>query len=98
GGCGPAAGSEGAMRQDGAVSVGGVTVLPGFLSVADQAALVAELRAVVAEAPLFSPETRYGKKMSVRMTSAGHFGWVSDRRGYRYTPLHPVTGRPWPPI
>jgi len=33
----------------------------------------------------------------VRMTSAGSLGWVSDRRGYRYAPLHP-DGTPWPPI
>ena len=35
--------------------------------------------------------------MSVRMTAAGHYGWVSDRRGYRYDPMQP-DGRAWPPI
>jgi alkylated DNA repair protein (DNA oxidative demethylase) len=35
--------------------------------------------------------------MSVRMTSAGDYGWVSDRRGYRYEPRHP-DGMAWPPI
>ena len=35
--------------------------------------------------------------MSVRMTSAGRYGWVTDRRGYRYEPQHP-SGVPWPPI
>ena len=80
------------------ILVRGVRVLPGFLDPAAQADLVAELRLVVAEAPLFTPETRYGRKMSVRMTSAGHFGWYSDRRGYRYVTEHPLTGRPWPAI
>lgn len=31
------------------------------------------------------------------MTSAGEFGWISDRRGQRYAPAHPQ-GTPWPPI
>ncbi len=35
--------------------------------------------------------------MSVKMTSAGKYGWYSDASGYRYTPLHP-NGAPWPPI
>ncbi|PID35278.1 MAG: alkylated DNA repair dioxygenase [Rhodobacterales bacterium] len=35
--------------------------------------------------------------MSVRMTSAGRYGWYSDRRGYRYAPRHP-NGSAWPPI
>ncbi|MEM7440155.1 MAG: alpha-ketoglutarate-dependent dioxygenase AlkB [Pseudomonadota bacterium] len=75
----------------------GVTLYPSCLDQGEQAELVADVRAVVAKAPLFSPETRWGKKMSVRMTSAGAFGWVSDRRGYRYEPAHPK-GEPWPPI
>jgi len=70
---------------------------PGWLTGAEQAALLEDLRAVVAQAPLFSPMTPYGKPMSVRMTSAGRFGWVSDRRGYRYSEIHPE-GLPWPAI
>ena len=35
--------------------------------------------------------------MSVRMTNCGALGWVTDKeRGYRYQPLHPETGSPWP--
>ena len=48
-------------------------------------------------APPYAPETPYGKPMSVRMTSAGRFGWYSDRTGYRYVDRHP-SGVPWPPI
>ncbi|PTV94200.1 DNA alkylation damage repair protein AlkB [Rhodobacter aestuarii] len=70
---------------------------PGWLTAPEQAALVADLRAVVAQAPLFSPMTPYGRPMSVRMTSAGRFGWVSDRRGYRYSETHPE-GMAWPAI
>jgi alkylated DNA repair protein (DNA oxidative demethylase) len=34
--------------------------------------------------------------MSVRMTSAGDYGWVSDRAGYRYEARHPDGMVPWP--
>lgn len=78
-----------------ALSLRGARVLPGYLDGAAQAALVEDIRAVVAAAPLFHPETRWGKKMSVRMTSAGRVGWISDRRGYRYASEHP-SGVAWP--
>lgn len=72
-------------------------IYPQMLGLEAQRALVVALRTVVAEAPLFSPETRWGKPMSVRMTSAGKYGWYSDRRGYRYEPRHPG-GKAWPAI
>jgi Alkylated DNA repair protein len=34
--------------------------------------------------------------MSVAMTNCGSVGWVSDRSGYRYDPLDPLTGNHWP--
>jgi alkylated DNA repair protein (DNA oxidative demethylase) len=74
-----------------------VALHPGMLDPEAQAAMVEDIRAVVAAAPLFHPETKRGRKMSVRMTSAGQVGWVSDRRGYRYDPSHP-SGVAWPPI
>lgn len=80
------------------VMLRGFALHRGLLDAAAQAEVLADIRAVAAAAPLFSPETRRGQKMSVRMTSAGRLGWVSDRRGYRYEPLHPVTGQPWPAI
>jgi alkylated DNA repair protein (DNA oxidative demethylase) len=63
-----------------------------------QMSLLAELRRIIAEAPLFVPAMpRSGKEMSVRMTNCGPLGWVTDKeRGYRYQASHPVTGRPWP--
>jgi alkylated DNA repair protein (DNA oxidative demethylase) len=30
------------------------------------------------------------------MTNCGPLGWVTDEAGYRYQPLHPETGQPWP--
>jgi len=75
----------------------GVMLHSGYLGRPAQDALARALRDVVAKAPLFSPMTPWGKPMKVRMTSAGSHGWVSDRRGYRYEPLHP-NGTPWPQI
>ncbi len=75
----------------------GFEIFQGFLSFADQEALVGDLRDVIRQAPLVAPVTARGKAMSVRMTSAGRLGWVSDRKGYRYQAHHP-DGTPWPPI
>ena len=79
------------------IVLGGAPIWRGWLDAEAQAEMVAALRGVVAAAPLFSPETRWGKKMSVQMTSAGRYGWFSDRRGYRYIDRHP-SGVAWPPI
>ena len=38
---------------------------------------------------------RTGKPLSVRNTNLGPLGWVSDIKGYRYQPHHPVTGEAW---
>ncbi|UZF92217.1 alpha-ketoglutarate-dependent dioxygenase AlkB family protein [Bosea sp. NBC_00550] len=75
----------------------GVFHWPGRLAPVEQAALLAELRAVARKAPFFQPRMpKTGKPFSVRMTNCGTLGWVSDERGYRYQPLHPETGEPWP--
>jgi alkylated DNA repair protein (DNA oxidative demethylase) len=75
----------------------GVVHWPGRLAPEEQAALVAELRAVARKAPFFEPRMpKTGKPFSVRMTNCGSLGWVSDVRGYRYQPEHPETGEPWP--
>jgi alkylated DNA repair protein (DNA oxidative demethylase) len=72
--------------------------LAGSLDRAAQIALMRELRAILAEAPLFTPTMpRSGKPFSVRMTNCGPLGWVSDQHGgYRYQATHPETGKPWP--
>ena len=78
----------------------GVTLVPGYLDGAAQDALLAAIRAVIAAAPLYVPRMpRTAKPMSVRMTNCGPLGWVTDaERGYRYQPIHPETGVPWPPM
>lgn len=79
------------------IEIRGFKYWPGHLDLAAQSTLVADLRAVVLAAPLYSPATPGGRPMSVRMTSAGQLGWITDRHGYRYEPNHP-DGQPWPAI
>jgi alkylated DNA repair protein (DNA oxidative demethylase) len=79
------------------LEIRGVRLFRQFLDPAAQTTMVEDLRQVVSAAPLFRPVTARGQAMSVRMTSAGAVGWVSDRRGYRYDPQHPGGGS-WPEI
>ncbi|WP_422005342.1 alpha-ketoglutarate-dependent dioxygenase AlkB [Pyruvatibacter mobilis] len=77
----------------------GVTLLPQRLPAEAQQALLADIRRIADEAPLYTPTMpRTGKEWTVRMTNCGPLGWVSDRDGYRYQTTHPATGRPWPQI
>jgi alkylated DNA repair protein (DNA oxidative demethylase) len=39
-----------------------------------------------------------GYRMSVAMTNCGPLGWVSDKTGYRYDVIDPVSGLKWPPM
>ncbi|MEO0617821.1 MAG: alpha-ketoglutarate-dependent dioxygenase AlkB [Pseudomonadota bacterium] len=80
--------------------IDGATYHPDYFTPAAQIALRDALRAVVAEAPLFTPTMpRTGKPLSVRMTNCGTLGWLTDKAGgYRYQATHPVTGQPWPAI
>ncbi|PVB61288.1 alpha-ketoglutarate-dependent dioxygenase AlkB [Labrenzia sp. 011] len=77
----------------------GLGYLPGYFDRDAQEALLAEIRAVVARAPFYRPVMpRTGKPFTVRMSNCGPLGWVSDINGYRYQPLHPDTGLPWPAL
>src|SRR5262245_1552499 len=73
----------------------GAVVLRGF-ACADEGALLGALEAVIAKAPLRHMVTPGGFRMSVAMTNCGQYGWVTDRTGYRYDALDPVSGVPWP--
>ena len=59
-------------------------------------ALWATVKTVVDAAPWRHMETPGGRSMSVATTSCGALGWISDRRGYRYTATDPISGQPWP--
>lgn len=64
------------------------------LAFADEAAAL--LEAIEAAAPPRRMQTPGGFRMSVLMTSCGRAGWITDRRGYRYSETDPQSGRPWP--
>ena len=66
------------------------------LPVAD--ALMQGVEAVLAAAPLRHLVTPGGQTMSVAMSNCGALGWVSDRRGYRYLAVDPLSNQPWPPM
>lgn len=75
----------------------GLQYLPNYFDRPTQEALLAAIRRIVADAPLFQPVMpKTGKPFSVRMSNCGPLGWVSDKTGYRYQNSHPVTGLPWP--
>lgn len=75
----------------------GAVLLGGFVECqAEQ--LIAEIIRIAAVAHFRHLVTPGGKTMSVAMTNTGRLGWVSDRRGYRYEPNDPHTGKPWPPM
>ncbi|CDO59810.1 Alkylated DNA repair protein AlkB [Candidatus Phaeomarinobacter ectocarpi] len=77
----------------------GVDLHSGALDTTAQRRLLDDIREITGQAPLYNPTMpRTGKPWTVRMTSCGPQGWVSDRSGYRYQPNHPETGNPWPAI
>jgi len=53
---------------------------------------------IAAAAPFRNMVTPGGFRMSVAMTNCGRAGWITDRKGYRYEPTDPLTGRAWPLI
>ncbi|MES2383107.1 MAG: DNA oxidative demethylase AlkB [Pseudomonadota bacterium] len=73
----------------------GAVLLRGFARGNDGVLLTA-LDSLLAAAPLRHLVTPGGHTMSVAMSNCGALGWVSDRRGYRYTAADPLSGRPWP--
>jgi len=88
-----------AKRDPIGIGPNGPQFYPGYLGRAQQEALLAALRQVLDSAPLYTPRMpKSGRPFTVRMSNCGPLGWTSDESGYRYTPIHPQTGRLWPPI
>ncbi|HKQ63537.1 MAG TPA: DNA oxidative demethylase AlkB [Methylomirabilota bacterium] len=61
-------------------------------------ALVDAIADITAASPFRNMVTPGGYTMSVAMTNCGRLGWVTDRRGYRYDTLDPLSGEPWPAL
>jgi len=79
------------------VNLRGFVIHKGFLRPSEQADMVEDIRAVASVAPFARYKTPRGGQMSVRMTAAGKYGWVSDTRGYRYAREN-LDGVSWPAI
>ncbi|WP_313112180.1 DNA oxidative demethylase AlkB [Pseudescherichia sp.] len=73
----------------------GATILRRF-ALADADALLAAINAVAGASPFRQMITPGGYTMSVAMTNCGGLGWTTDARGYRYAPIDPLSGQPWP--
>jgi alkylated DNA repair protein (DNA oxidative demethylase) len=58
--------------------------------------LLTDLEAILAAAPLRHMVTPGGFSMSVGTSSCGQLGWITDRSGYRYSSVDPLSGLPWP--
>ena len=74
----------------------GAWLLRGFALDAAPALLQALHGEVLPRSPWRRWLTPFGLRMSVAMTNCGTVGWVSDLHGYRYDPIDPQTGHPWP--
>ncbi|NWK45448.1 DNA oxidative demethylase AlkB [Ralstonia pickettii] len=72
-------------------------VLRGF-ALSEAPGLIAAVDAIAQQAAFRHMVTPGGFEMSVALTNSGALGWTSDRRGYRYATLDPLTGNPWPPL
>jgi DNA oxidative demethylase len=75
----------------------GAVLLRGFAS-KSAPGLINSLNEILVTAPFRNMITPGGFRMSVAMTNCGDVGWVSDRTGYRYDPIDPLSGRLWPPM
>ena len=73
----------------------GAVVLRRFAS-AQAPALLDAISAVTEQAPLRQMQTPGGHTMSAAMACCGTWGWVTDRKGYRYQQTDPLTNRLWP--
>jgi len=75
----------------------GAVLLRGFAA-AEEQRWVAEVTALQTRAAFRTMQVPGGKFMSVAITNAGGWGWISDLQGYRYSAVDPQTGKPWPAI
>jgi alkylated DNA repair protein (DNA oxidative demethylase) len=75
----------------------GAVILRNFAR--DRIAQLAEaIRGVLRQAPLKEMHTPGGLPMSVKTSSCGNTGWVSDEHGYRYARVRAHGSSEWPPI
>ena len=54
---------------------------------------------LIKKSPLFRPTLpRWGNPFKILITNVGKWGWIADKKGYRYEKTHPLNGKKWPAI
>lgn len=84
------------IDSEASIALGAESFLLPKFALAHETAILTALEDIIRIAPLRSMSTPGGQMMSVKTTSCGALGWVSDRRGYRYEANDPLSGKPWP--
>ena len=74
----------------------GLRFKAGLFDRQTQAALLAAVGQIAADAPFRRPQTKGQGRFSAAITNCGTVGWWSDHKGYRYTPTQPESDAPWP--
>lgn len=62
----------------------------------EAAQLLAAINIIFDQAAPRQMQTPGGYLMSARISNCGQLGWATDRQGYRYSAVDPLTGKPWP--
>lgn len=68
------------------------------LTIDEQLRILRECQMVTQKAPLFRAVMPTGADCRYLCTSAGDYGWISDRKGTRYVSKHPTSRLAFPPI
>lgn len=75
--------------------IDGVFLFRGYV---DAEKFYNQIMAISKLSPFRHLVTPGGKKINIPITNAGDAGWFSDRRGYRYEKIDPLTEKAWPPL
>ena len=62
----------------------------------DAREIFADILRIAKVSPFRHYSTAGGRRVAAAMTTCGGLGWISDARGYRYSPTDPEIGAPWP--
>lgn len=85
-------------KADQPIHIADGAVLLSRFALQDETQLLTDLNRILEYSPLRNMTTPGGFTMSVAMTNCGALGWISDKKGYRYSALDPTTNLLWQPI
>ena len=67
-------------------------VLANFVKTAP---LLKDIERIITASPFRKMMTPMGHYTGVALTNCGHYGWTSDENGYQYSPIDPLSSKPW---